>query len=93
MKSNYNKTYNLHMRTCERFGLTIDLVSVPYSCMTEIYNKARGVFRDISVTNAETGEIILNHYESDEIFIATATVGEIIGYIEHILDMAKEMNI
>jgi hypothetical protein len=93
MKNNHNNTYNINLCTCEKFGLTINLTAVPYGCMTEIYKKARGAFRDISITNAETGELILQHYESDEIFIATEQVGETMCYIKHILDMANEMGI
>lgn len=93
MKNNHNNTYNIKLCTREKFGLTINLTDVSYSCMIEIYKKARCAFRNIEITNAETGEVILEHYESDEIFIATEKVGETMCYIEHILDMAKEMNI
>ena len=93
MKNNHNNLYNIQLCTCEKFGLTINLTAVSYSCMTEIYKKARCAFRDINITNAETGELVLQHYENDEIFIATEKVGEIMCYIEHILDMAKEMSI
>lgn len=93
MKPNHNNTYNIKLCTREQFGLTINLTDVPYGCMTEIYKKARCAFRDIEITNADSGEVILTHYESDEIFIATEKVGETMCYIEHILDMANEMGI
>lgn len=93
MKTNSNNTYNIQLCTREKFSLTINLTDVSYGCMTEIYKRARCAFRDIQITNAETGELILEHYESDEIFIATEKVGETMCYIEHILDMANEMGI
>lgn len=93
MKNNHNNLYNIQLCTCEKFNLTINLTAVSYGCMTEIYKRARCAFRDINITNAETGELVLQHYESDEMFIATEKVGETMCYIEHILDMAKEMSI
>lgn len=93
MKNNHNNTYNIKLCTCEKFGLTINLTDVSYGCMIEIYKRARSAFRNIEITNAGSCEVILQHYESDEIFIATEKVGETMCYIEHILDMAKEMNI
>ena len=35
-------------------------------------------FRQVKVTNCQTGEVILTHYESDEIFAPTATPTEAI---------------
>ena len=88
-----NNTYNIKLCTREKFGLTINLTDVSYGCMTEIYKRARCAFRDIEITNADTGEVILQHYESDKIFIATEKIGETMCYIERILDMANEMKI
>lgn len=93
MKNNHNNTYNIQLCTRDKFGLAINLTAIPYGCMTEIYKKARCAFRDIEIVNAETGEVTLQHYENDEIFIATEKVGETMCYIEYILTMAKEMKI
>jgi hypothetical protein len=53
------------------------------------YEIARDAFRSIEIINAETGEVVLTDYRSDEWFTPKMSCGECISQLEWMKHMFK----
>ena len=54
--------------------------------LTFIANKAREAFRQIEITNDETGELVFSSYTSPDWFSPMSTEGEVLDEIQQILE-------
>ena len=51
-----------------------------------VANKAREAFRQIEITNDETGELVFSSYTSPDWFSPMSTEGEVLDEIQQILE-------
>ena len=51
-----------------------------------VANKAREAFRQIEITNNETGELVFSSYTSPDWFSPMSTEGEVLDEIQQILE-------
>lgn len=77
--------YTITAKSCEQPNITVE-ITAPWTQMREYIGILRLAFRDVTVVDNETGEVMLNHYESAEIFEQAVSYAEALHFVE----LAKE---
>ena len=81
-------TYTITAKSCSAPFTTFS-ISVNFNQIHRYIQILSVAFRDVTVTNDDTGEIVLSHYESDEMFHPTYSIGSAligVGQLRNELD-------
>lgn len=79
-----NNTYLLVVDSCEKISVRVDFPNIPANRVRNSYKAAKGAFRQVDVTNEQTGEIVLSFYADSDWHLVTSNYGEAIDAICHI---------
>ena len=63
-------SYTVSADNCDSAKIVITLPSCDYSKARDLAHLATKSFRDVKVTNDQTGEVVMSEYKSDEWFVA-----------------------
>ena len=82
------KTYNIWMSNCGDGGRTIEAnySATSYGKAMRMYNYARDAFRDVRLTDGETGEILLSIYSSNRYFESLTTVYSVLNTLDTLVE-------
>lgn len=73
--------FTITAKSCEQPNITVE-ITAPWAQMREYIGILRLAFRDVTVVDNETGEVMFNHYESADIFEQATSYAEAIHFVE-----------
>ena len=79
-----NNTYLLVVDSCEKISVRADFPNIPANRVRNAYKAAKGAFRQVDVTNEQTGEIVLSFYADSDWHLVIRDYGDAIDAICHI---------
>lgn len=88
MKTNSTNTYTVSADSCNAFKIQVSLTTT-WNRACWLYNILRQAFRDVNMTDGETGEVMFSQYASAECFNPIMTVAEVMENLTILKDMEE----
>lgn len=88
MKTNSTNTYTVCADSCNALKIQVSFTT-SWNRACWVYNILRQAFRDVNLTDGETGEVMFSQYASDACFNATMTIAEALAQLTILEDMGE----
>lgn len=88
MKTNTTNTYTVSADSCNALKIQVSFTT-SWNRACWVYNILRQAFRDVNMTDGETGEVMFSQYASDQCFNPTMTIAEALEQLTILEDMGE----